>query len=80
MTTELFNDNCMNIVPNLPAKSIVVTDPPFNIGYHYKTYKDRMKETEYLDFLAEILGGGTENRVWLSTIPNRSTSCQCEWV
>lgn len=34
---------------------VIVTDPPFNIGYHYATYKDKMKENEYLDFLKEIL-------------------------
>lgn len=33
----------------------IVTDPPFNIGYHYKTYKDRMKEEQYLEFLKKIL-------------------------
>lgn len=44
----------MNDIPN---NSIIVTDPPFNIGYKYRTYKDRMKEDEYLTFLSEILGG-----------------------
>ncbi len=31
---------------------IVVSDPPFNIGYGYKSYKDRMKEDEYYEMLA----------------------------
>ena len=26
---------------------VIVTDPPFNIGYHYKNYKDRMKSEDY---------------------------------
>lgn len=30
---------------------IVVSDPPFNIGYKYKNYKDRMKESEYYDMI-----------------------------
>lgn len=34
---------------------VIVTDPPFNIGYHYKTYKDRMKRDEYLNMLYDIL-------------------------
>lgn len=29
--------------------------PPFNIGYHYKSYKDNLKEKEYYDFLYKIL-------------------------
>ena len=32
---------------------VIVTDPPFNIGYHYKTYKDRMPEEVYLEWIAE---------------------------
>lgn len=32
----------------------IVTDPPFNIGYHYKTYKDRMKEDEYYEMLKTV--------------------------
>lgn len=30
---------------------IVVSDPPFNIGYKYKNYKDRMKESEYYNMI-----------------------------
>ena len=34
---------------------IVVTDPPFNIGYHYNSYKDKMTDTEYYKMLAELV-------------------------
>lgn len=34
---------------------IVVTDPPFNIGYHYGQYKDRMNEEEYFNMLVTFL-------------------------
>lgn len=34
---------------------VVVTDPPFNIGYHYQHYKDKMDETEYYNMLVEII-------------------------
>ena len=33
---------------------VVVTDPPFNIGYHYGKYHDRMPENDYYNWLAEI--------------------------
>lgn len=36
--------------------AIIVTDPPFNIGYHYRSYRDRMKEEEYYSWLANIFG------------------------
>jgi hypothetical protein len=37
---------------------IVVTDPPFNIGYHYNTYSDNMKEDEYFNMLVKVFAGG----------------------
>jgi len=33
---------------------VVVTDPPFNIGYHYGRYTDRMPEGDYFDWLVEV--------------------------
>lgn len=35
-------------------KPVVVTDPPFNIGYHYRGYKDRMDDAEYYSMLVEV--------------------------
>lgn len=37
-------------------RPVVVTDPPFNVGYHYKSYRDRMSEDEYWRMLAEVRG------------------------
>ena len=36
-------------------KAVLVSDPPFNIGYHYSGYKDRMKEDDYYQWLAGII-------------------------
>lgn len=33
---------------------VVVTDPPFNIGYHYGSYVDKMPESEYYAWLADV--------------------------
>jgi DNA modification methylase len=35
-------------------KLVIVTDPPFNVGYHYNTYKDKMNHNEYLEMLGSI--------------------------
>lgn len=34
---------------------IIVTDPPFNIGYHYDEYQDKVNETIYYNELAEMI-------------------------
>ena len=36
----------MDIIPTIKEKFIIVTDPPFNIGYHYNEYPDIMKEDD----------------------------------
>ena len=33
---------------------VIVSDPPFNISYHYNEYKDDMKEDDYLQFMAWV--------------------------
>ena len=60
-TQKLYNMDCLDYLQSEQfvkdvdgGQPIIVTDPPFNIGYHYRTYKDRMKEQEYLDFLNKV--------------------------
>lgn len=61
---QLFNGDCTEIMhsedfKNLiqDRKSVIVTDPPFNIGYHYKSYKDKMKAEQYFSLLEGVLQG-----------------------
>lgn len=37
-------------------KYIMVSDPPFNIGYHYNEYHDKMSDGDYRQVLHEIFG------------------------
>lgn len=56
-TLTIINDDCRNVEKMLYSvnNAVVVTDPPFNIGYHYRGYKDRMKEADYYDMLSNIV-------------------------
>ena len=38
------------------SQCVFVTDPPFNVGYHYNEFTDRMDEKEYYKGLMEIFG------------------------
>lgn len=58
---KLYNTDCLEYIQSEQFQSdvrggrpCIVTDPPFNIGYHYNTYKDKMNEDEYLDFLNKV--------------------------
>lgn len=49
---KLHNQDCIEGMSKLPEGSIdlAFADPPFNIGYDYDVYKDRMAADEYLDW------------------------------
>lgn len=54
MKQQVVHGNCLDILPTIKEKFIIVTDPPFNIGYHYNEYKDRMTENTYQNMLSRI--------------------------
>lgn len=55
---ELYHGDCLEVMKNIKDDNVViVTDPPFNVGYHYNKYKDNLDEDEYLDMLKKILCG-----------------------
>ncbi len=58
---KLYNEDCQNVLPhileNIDRKKVIfVSDPPFNIGYHYNSYKDNLSEEEYYECLESIFG------------------------
>lgn len=50
----VIHGNCLDILPTIKEKFIIVTDPPFNIGYHYNNYKDNLKIDEYHRMLKDV--------------------------
>lgn len=61
VVNKVFLGDCQELLPHILEKLdrknvILVSDPPFNIGYHYNTYKDTMNEEEYYEALENIFG------------------------
>ena len=53
---EIVNGDCTLLIDKYINKNtIIVTDPPFNIGYHYKGYNDNKNDIEYLSIISNIL-------------------------
>lgn len=53
---KIYNDDCTNLSDEIEKLDVcIVTDPPFNIGYHYDKYKDLLDENEYYIFLRRII-------------------------
>jgi hypothetical protein len=51
MKVEIINEDFRKcIIP----KGLVITDPPYNQGYPYNDYKDRMSEEDYIELLSFI--------------------------
>lgn len=68
-------------------KTVIVTDPPYNIKYHYRTYKDNKKDEDYWKDLTNLLSLAPSCVVmypenlfvlarWLDKIPLEF----CSWV
>lgn len=51
----IYHGDCREIAPLVRGKAIVVSDPPFNVGYHYAGYKDAVSEPEYRDLCRRSL-------------------------
>lgn len=53
----LYHGDCNFILEQIIENAdnpIIVTDPPFNIGFHYNEYEDSMPEDEYYVWLSNI--------------------------
>ena len=54
---ELIHGDCLEKMKDITeGKYIIVSDPPFNVGYHYNSYNDKMDEHEYYEMLSEVFG------------------------
>lgn len=54
---KLILGNSLEELPKIKSigkKFVIVTDPPFNIGYHYNSYKDSMATDKYYEMLGNI--------------------------
>ena len=58
---KLYNGDSRLIFPKVVSdlgggRTVIVSDPPFNIGYKYNTYKDTMNEDNYYEMLELFFG------------------------
>lgn len=50
----IYHGDCREILPQLEGAT-VITDPPYNIGYHYDEYKDSLTEEEYRELISSTV-------------------------
>lgn len=57
---DVVQGDCRELLPEIVRKAerpVIVTDPPFNVGYHYDVCADRMSDGEYYAMLAKLFSG-----------------------
>ena len=54
---NIYLGDCYELIKQIPdsMKICLVTDPPFNVGYHYDGYKDNIDEEKYYQWLSDIV-------------------------
>lgn len=57
MSTQIVlkGDAYLDAPKYIDDKTVIVTDPPYNIRYHYKTYRDNKKDSEYWEDLRDLV-------------------------
>jgi hypothetical protein len=53
---QLINGDCLEEMKKIPENVFVFSDPPYNQGYHYNTYHDKMGNDEYANMLRKVFG------------------------
>ena len=51
----IYNEDCLTGIKKIKEDYIIVTDPPFNIGYNYNEYKDKKSEKDFYKELANLV-------------------------
>jgi DNA modification methylase len=52
---QVYNDDYTKVIGDLKF-DYIITDPPYNIDYHYPDYKDKISEEEYINLLRGMKG------------------------
>jgi len=45
----IYQADCRTLIEKLPTNSLIISDPPYNIGFDYPDHDDRMSEEEYIE-------------------------------
>lgn len=54
MPYKLFNEDFRNAIHSIDEDFTVITDPPYNIGFKYNEYEDKMDDDDYIEMIAEF--------------------------
>ena len=56
MEWEIVNKDFRQQLNNIKEKAIIVTDPPYNIGFEYNQYQDDLSHDDYIELIGHFKG------------------------
>lgn len=56
-TNKVYTGDCRELMASVPLDAFVISDPPYNVKYHYEGYSDSLGGAEYLGLLKAAFGG-----------------------
>ena len=65
----IYHGDCRDILPHLEPVDLVLTDPPYNAGKDYGTFKDNLSEEDYQEFMSEVAllsRARAKNQFWVA--------------
>lgn len=62
-TNVIYNADFRDYQDILSQVDLIATDPPYNIGFKYNSYKDNLGEKEYTNMLSLLGGACPKTRV-----------------
>lgn len=57
LETSLILGNCLDEMWKIPKDVFIFSDPPYNQGYHYNLYHDKIEEDKYAEMLRTVFLG-----------------------
>lgn len=52
--SRIYRGDCRDILPTLCPSDLLLSDPPYNIGFKYRNYRDAMSDSDYIDMLRKL--------------------------
>jgi hypothetical protein len=68
MNHTLIHGDCLKVLPTLGNFDCIFADPPDNIGLEYDSYEDKISESDYVQFLTDVITSSCKLApiVWIS--------------
>lgn len=54
---KLIHGDAIEEIKKISDDVFIFSDPPYNQGYHYNLYNDKMAKDEYVNMIQNIFGG-----------------------